>query len=603
MAITLDRLNETLTQFKVKYDGCKEDYFAALYLADKFEKPLDKVLSSCAFGNNDYGIDAYYIDRDTRNLYLYQFKWSDNYELFKDTYKRLIKNGIEHIFGNPNIDSSINPVISRLKLDLQEYQYVIDKVYICFVFNGDPEKAESSRVLESLREELEAKKHFIDSFFGNNQITLTIQYISNETKKVNQTSRTKKTFQYNIPFKSQSKKIAENGEEMFLGFIKLYDLYKMFCDMRLRLFEKNIRAGLSDDLSPNQAIKKSLRDIIVNKKISPEYFTFHHNGITLFAEKLIFENGQATIIEPRILNGAQTITTLARFIEDSQKNPTFQENVDLLKEIEVIGKVVTNCSAEFKTQITISNNKQNPVESWNLRANDLIQLEFDDKFRNDGIFYERQENTFANLTYSDLEELGINQDKEIKIKKLAQTFLAFQGEIDKISETGKVFETDTFYEKTFNPDYLKADTRKIILGYNTQFRLGAIIREIESKGENKYYFVRLARNLVYALTIQALLNDNDIDDLLDTYGHTLSVEANFNEYLKSIGSRKVRIIISELIKLKRYADYVGEEKFSFLKTKVAFQECMTIAKKRWGWEMQQLYEKKSAPNIIKSRYD
>jgi hypothetical protein len=328
--------------------------------------------------------------------------------------------------------------------------------------------------------------------------------------------------------------------------------------------------------------------------VSPEYFTFHHNGITLFAEKIIFENDKVTIVEPRILNGAQTITTFSRFIEDSQKNPVFQENVTILKEIEVIVKIIKDCSPEFVTQITISNNKQSPVESWNLRANDLVQLEFDDKFRNDGIFYERQENTFANLTYSDLEELGIQQDKEIKIKKLAQTFLALQGEIDKISEIGKVFEADTLYNKTFHSSFLKADTRKIILCYKVQFRLGAIIREIESKGESKYYFVRSARNLVWALVNQALLNDDDLDDLLDSYGLTLSVEANFNEHLKNIGSRKVRIILSELIKIKRYSEFVNEEKFSFLKTKVAFQECMAIGRKRWGWEMQELYEKNSA---------
>jgi hypothetical protein len=187
--------------------------------------------------------------------------------------------------------------------------------------------------------------------------------------------------------------------------------------------------------------------------------------------------------------------------------------------------------------------------------------------------------------------LGIEQEKEIKIKKLAQTFLAFQGEIDKISDMAKVFETDTIYDKTFKPEFLKVDTRKIILGYKTQFRLNAIIKEIETRSEDKYYFVRLARNLVWALTIQALLNDDDLEDLLEKFGHTLSVEANFNEYLKGIGSRKIRIILSELIKLKRYADLLKEEKFSFLKTKIAFQECMGIARKRWGWEMQEITAK------------
>lgn len=89
--------------------------------------------------------------------------------------------------------------------------------------------------------------------------------------------------------------------------------------MKQRLFEKNIRAGLADDLAPNQAIKKSLKDIVINKKSKSEYFTFHHNGVTLFAEKLDAENGTTKIVEPRVLNGAQTITTLSRFIEDIQK--------------------------------------------------------------------------------------------------------------------------------------------------------------------------------------------------------------------------------------------------------------------------------------------
>ena len=587
MAITQDRLTETFIQLKSKHGGLKEDYFAPLFISDKFEKPIESIIDYCAFGNNDYGIDAYYIDKESKNLYLYQFKWSDNYELFKETYKRLIKDGVERIFGDPFTDSQINSVIPRLKLDLQEYKDLINKVYICFVFNGEPEKAEGSRVLESFREELESKKHFIDSYFNNNEITLTIQYISNETKKINQTSRTKRTFQYKISFKAQSIKQASGNEKLHIGFISLYDLYKMFVDMKQRLFEKNIRAGLDSDLAPNQAIKKALKDIVINNKVSPEYFTFHHNGVTLFAEKLEAEDGNSKIIEPRVLNGAQTITTLSRFIEELQKHPNYQEFENRLKEIEVIGKIITNCSQEFVTKVTISNNKQNPVESWNLRANDLIQLEFFDKFKKDGIYYERQENAFANLRDSDLEELEITHHKEIKIRKLAQTFLAIQGEIDKISEIGKVFETDTLYEKTFKTEFLKSDTRKIILAYKVQSRINAVVNEILSRSEktNKYFFVRYARNLIWSLVTQGLLNDRDIEYHLENFGNGLSLEANFTQLIKEIGGKKVRIILSELIRQKKYADYMENEKYSFLKTRIAFVDCMAIANKRYGWEM------------------
>lgn len=585
MAVTIEKLKETFSTHKHKYDGRIEDYFAPLFISDKFERPIEDVMDRCAYGNNDYGIDGYYIDKEAKNLYLYQFKWSDNYELFKETYKRLIKDGVERIFGDPLTDSKINKVIPKLKIELDEYKDLINKVFICFVFNGDVEKAEGSKVLESLREDLESKKHFIDGYFGRNDITLTIQYISNETRKINQTSRSKKTFQYEIKFRTQSSKIATNKEELHIGFLSLYDLYKMFVDMKQRLFEKNIRAGLDESLAPNQAIKRSLKDIVINNKTSPEYFTFHHNGVTLHAEKLTESDGKAIIVEPRVLNGAQTITTLSRFIEELQKQPKFSDFEETLNKIEVIGRIITNCDQNFVTQVTISNNKQNPVESWNLRANDLIQLEFEDKFREDGLFYERQENSFANLRDSDLEEKGIEHQKEIKIKKLAQTFLAIQGEIDKVSEIGKVFETDSLYEKTFRQEYLKSDNRKIILAYKIQFRLNAIIKEIESKGENKYFFIRYARNLVWALVFQGLLNDDKIDDLLENYGNNLTVEADFNSIIKDIGSKKVRLIIAELIKQKKYQDYVENGKFSFLKSRVAFVDCISIAKSRYGWEM------------------
>ena len=580
MAISIDQINEAYRAFKTKYDGTKQDYFAPLYLSEKFTVSIESVISKCSFVKNSIGIDAYYIDTETRILYLYLFKWSENHELFKDSYKNLIDNGIEVIFGNKEHESNI--LISRIKRELKENVNSIKKVYISFIFNGEPEKAESSRVLESMREELEGKKYYIDQYFNNSNISLTIQYVSNASRKYNQITTTRKTYHYNVPFVAQTEKHTEGGEQLYLGFVHLWDIYQMFLDMKHRLFEKNIRSGLSDELPPNMAIKKSLREISFNGK-SAEYFTFHHNGITLYAENIELNDNIISIVEPRILNGAQTITTFAKFIEDNLKNPGFSRKA--LENIQVIGKIITKCNPDFVTQITISNNKQNPVSPWNLRANDMIQLEFDDKFRKDGIFYERQENAFSGLTSGDFEELGILQEKEIKIKRLAQTFLAIQGEIDKISDMGKVFENDVLYERTFRTTYLEADTRKILLCYKSQFRIGSMIKEIISKGENKYFFIRGARNILWALVIQAMLNEDKIDNILESYGTALTIEANFNEYMKDLASRRLRFIISELIELPKFQPSIAEEKFTFLKTKNTFQEAMEIARKLYGWEM------------------
>ncbi len=131
------------------------------------------------------------------------------------------------------------------------------------------------------------------------------------------------------------------------------------------------------------------------------------------------------------------------------------------------------------TSVTINNNRQNPVEPWNLRANDFIQLELHDKFLNDlGIYYERQERAFEYLSDEELEEQGIVERKSIQLYKLAQTFLVSDGGIDKLSQMHRVFEDDRIYERVFSRARLKAGSRQIVLCYKIQFRLPRLINDI-----------------------------------------------------------------------------------------------------------------------------
>ena len=142
----------------------------------------------------------------------------------------------------------------------------------------------------------------------------------------------------------------------------------------------------------------------------------------------------------------------------------------------------------------------------------MIQLEIQDRFRDDlGIYYERQERAFEGLTSDDLEAQGITECKAILLKLLAQTFLTSDGEIDKLSHIREVFEDDRIYNQVFNRNRLKADSRKIVLCYKIQFRLRRLASDIVEKGSNKYAYVQKARNLLWALLCQAVLNDPEIE--------------------------------------------------------------------------------------------
>ena len=106
-------------------------------------------------GNPDIGGDAYYLDRDTRNLYLLLCEWAEDHNKLKERLRLLVKEGMEELFG-----AQKNPptqFLARFRADIQEYKEIIDRVYVQCVFKGDAEAAEKSKGLGDRREELEGK--------------------------------------------------------------------------------------------------------------------------------------------------------------------------------------------------------------------------------------------------------------------------------------------------------------------------------------------------------------------------------------------------------------------------------------------------------------
>jgi hypothetical protein len=166
---------------------------------------------------------------------------------------------------------------------------------------------------------------------------------------------------------------------------------------------------------------------------------------------------------------------------------------------------------------------------------------------------------------------------------MAQTFLAIQGEIDRISRLPEVFESETSYRSTFRESYLRVDARRILFFYKMQFRLGRVIREIIEKGAQKYAYMGKARNLVWALLVQAVLHDEQLEVKVAQYGGSMTLEADYTEYLRDLASRRVRLIMSEAFAEPRYEEAIAQQKYGFLRTKAAFNRCMEVAQERFGW--------------------
>ncbi|HXB67703.1 MAG TPA: AIPR family protein [Candidatus Acidoferrales bacterium] len=320
-------LADLYSEYHDRYGGVREDYFALLYLRDKFKCKIEDLASQVAFGGNDYGIDAYYIDREGRNLYLYQFKWSEDQNLFKDSLDRLGDFGLDRIFGDPLQDPEQNELVRNLREDLTEHRELVDRVYIRFVFKGDAEKAENSEGLADRKERTDKKGWLVQAYFGDRKVVFNGVEFHSDKRSI---PKKPLPLSHAISVKNHiSLDSSDASKTLHVAFVPLMDLFRIYRTLGQSFFDRNIRAGLSSENPPNKKIREALGRIVLKREEPPSHFSFNHNGVTLAVEMVEFEGLKAVIRVPRLLNGAQTITSLAKFLDDNQSHPSLKVNENL----------------------------------------------------------------------------------------------------------------------------------------------------------------------------------------------------------------------------------------------------------------------------------
>ena len=129
------------------------------------------------------------------------------------------------------------------------------------------------------------------------------------------------------------------------------------------------------------------------------------------------------------------------------------------------------------------------------------------------------------------------------------------------------------------------DPKKIVLCYKIHLMLSGVMRRLVEDSPNYLaYGIRSARNLVWAMLIQALLNDGNLPELLDDFGCDVARQADFSDRLKTIASNRILPVVKEVVNANEdYKRKLDEEKYSFLRQKEFFRRCMNVAEDKYGW--------------------
>lgn len=584
MLITESQVAQVASELRPRRGGVDNDYFGLLFLEKEFKLSRDEAEEQIAYGGNDFGIDGYHVDRLAKNFHLLQFKFSKSADQFVGSMQRLLTAGLARVFDTKN-QIPENPILREIRSKLYQLRNVIDNVYLEFIFNGDPEKAQENEALQKLREDLQSRSYLTQAYFGK-AVPIIVRFRS-ALKRGREELYLPLSFDLNMS--GDLSYVAPEGQTMHVGFVRLRELHAMFVAMKERFLDRNIRSLLSGrkpggETAVNRRLLKAFEEIVITRKTDPNVFAFNHNGVTLFAEMMQGTDGNYKITEPRLLNGAQTIGSFDAFTSAHKDSPLLVQAADRLDAIRVMCKVITQSDQDFVTTVTICNNRQNPVAPWNLRANDMIQLQLATRFREElGLFYERQENAFEHFSDEELQEKGLQPGEAVELVPLAQTFLVTDGSIDKLSRMNEVFENDKSYEQVFSPSRLTADFRAVCLCYKLQFKLRLLVRSIVERGLNKYAYMPRARPLLWALMCQAMLNHPKFDYYAEEYGSDLRHPNPLVDWWYELAANTCRLIIRDLVNLPENRDRVKDGNFSFLKTNATFDRAMELGRKRNKW--------------------
>ncbi len=191
---------------------------------------------------------------------------------------------------------------------------------------------------------------------------------------------------------------------------------------------------------------------ISNGSLDPNIFPFYHVGVTLTAgDCKPGPAGEYLLETPCVINGCQTINIADRFLRRLEKEKA-DEKLKRFRSIPVLAKVVVAATDEQVREIANCNNRQNPIEAWQLFSNEPIHVRIEEAFEQIGVFYERQRGKFdAEMKHvENLNRYYATNKTKITVEELGQLITLCRRQIQIAAKPSEIFTTKQTHDEVFD---------------------------------------------------------------------------------------------------------------------------------------------------------
>ncbi|MEZ3475144.1 MAG: AIPR family protein [Lachnospiraceae bacterium] len=396
-------------------------------------------------GIADGGLDAYFIDAETKYIYLFQSKFRTNSQNFENKdisvdelmameIDRIVEGKIESEDGN-TYNRKIQGFQKKLSdiCDLPRYKY---KIIILANLKSDKllNKLFGSYERDIFNYERTYKELVFpmcsSTYYKNENIVVKME-VEGKIEEVTETFAT-----------------SFGNCNVTLLFVPIINIAQIINKYKNSILEFNPRNYLSMSKNPvNKGIKESACESNCD-------FTLLNNGITMICSQYesTTRTGKSnttkiTIDNPQILNGGQTAYTLSKIL-DTEENcfEKMQGKKVLLKVISIYKDDQSEKDYRtFVNKISDATNKQTKIDEADRRANNEIQVKLqNDIYEKYGLYYERKAGEFEEALSKGL----IYKDMIIKRDVLLKTLWAYNGKCGEARNYSgdKIFNKDVFDE-------------------------------------------------------------------------------------------------------------------------------------------------------------
>lgn len=253
------------------------------------------------------------------------------------------------------------------------------------------------------------------------------------------------------------------------------------------IFNDNVRI----DLGLKNAINKGIYESAISQ--TNYEFWYLNNGIMLVCDKCDYvpnsASPRAILTNVQIVNGGQTSRTLFHAYKE---NPSEVSNIDILV------RIVETKDRSISDRISETANRQTPVNTRDLHANDWIQKKLEEEFLSDGFYYERKKN----------QHLDKPRDKRLDSELLAQIALAYYFYMPSEARNSKSIVFGDQYPKIFDEEHVTSSM--LLFPYTLYKPLELMKKDIQSRKRKKQpvpeneAFISLATfHILYAMKLIA----------------------------------------------------------------------------------------------------